>query len=138
MRKMLIARMQISAPAAAESRYRNFLSRASRKPHASIAAMQNMQRVMALNDPEVLNVKIEDLVDDRFVRKLDESGAIDRLYESYGVKLPAKGGGSAGLPIWRHRVLGSKFRQPCRPTGRSGGRAGTGFRFCSASARPAG
>ena len=41
---------------------------------------------MALNDPSVLNVKIEDLADDRFVRKLDESGAIDRLYESYGVK----------------------------------------------------
>ena len=62
------------------------LSRANRKPYASIAAMQNMQRVMALNDPKVLNVKIEDLADDRFVRKLDESGAIDRLYERYGVK----------------------------------------------------
>jgi len=46
--------------------------------------MQNMQRVMALNNPKVLNVKIEDLADDRFVRKLDETGAIDRLYESYG------------------------------------------------------
>ena len=32
--------------------------------------MQNMQRVMALNDPKVLNVKIVDLPDDRFVRKL--------------------------------------------------------------------
>ena len=85
-RKTLMARMKISAPAAAESGYRNFLSHASRKPYASIPAMQNMQRVMALNDPKVLNVKIEDLVDDRFVRKLDQSGAIDRLYESYGVK----------------------------------------------------
>jgi ABC-type nitrate/sulfonate/bicarbonate transport system substrate-binding protein len=85
-RKTLMARMKISTPAAAESGYRNFLSRANRKPYASIAAMQNMQRVMALNDATVLNVKIEDLADDRFVRKLDESGAIDRLYESYGVK----------------------------------------------------
>ncbi|HEV8532684.1 MAG TPA: ABC transporter substrate-binding protein [Methylomirabilota bacterium] len=85
-RKTLMARMKISAPAAAESGYRNFLSRANRKPYASITAMRNMQRVMALNDPKVLSVKIEDLADDRFVRKLDESGAIDRLYESYGVK----------------------------------------------------
>ena len=85
-RKTLMARMKISAPAPAESGYRNFLSRANRKPYASIAAMQNMQRVMALNNPKVLNVKIEDLADDRFVRKLDETGAIDRLYESYGVK----------------------------------------------------
>jgi hypothetical protein len=41
---------------------------------------------MALNDAKALNVKIEDLADDRFVRKLDDSGAIDRLYERYGVK----------------------------------------------------
>jgi len=85
-RKTLMARMKISVPAAAESGYRNFLSRVNRKPYASVAAMQNMQRVMALNDPKVLNVKIEDLADDRFVRKLDESGAIDRLYASYGVR----------------------------------------------------
>jgi hypothetical protein len=80
-RKTLMARMKISTPAAAESGYRNFLTRANRKPYASIASMQNMQRVMALNDASVLNVKIEDLADDRVVRKLDESGAIDRLYE---------------------------------------------------------
>ncbi len=85
-RKTLMARMKISAPAAAESSYRTFLSRANRKPYASITAMQNMQRVMALNDPKVFNVKIEDLADDRFVRRLDESGAIDHLYASYGVK----------------------------------------------------
>ena len=85
-RRTLMSRMNISVLAAAESGYRSFLSRANRKPYASITAMQNMQRVMALNDAKVLNVKIEDLADDRFVRKLDESGAIDRLYESYGVE----------------------------------------------------
>ena len=58
----------------------------NRKPYASVAAMQNMQRVMALHDPKVLNVKVEDLVEHRFVRKLDESGVIDRLYATYGVK----------------------------------------------------
>ena len=84
--KTLMAHLNISVPAAVESGYRAFLARANRKPYGSVAAMQNVQRVMALNDPKVLNVKIEDLADDRFVRKLDESGAIDRLYESYGVK----------------------------------------------------
>jgi hypothetical protein len=48
--------------------------------------MRNMQRVMALHDPKVLSVKVEDLADDRFVRTLDDSGAIDRLYQGYGVK----------------------------------------------------
>jgi ABC-type nitrate/sulfonate/bicarbonate transport system substrate-binding protein len=85
-RKTLMTRMKISAPSAAESGYRSFLARANRKPYPSIAAMRNMQRVMALNDPRVLNVNVEDLADDRFVRKLDDSGAIDRLYEGYRVK----------------------------------------------------
>ena len=58
----------------------------NRKPYASVAAIQNMQRVMALNDPEMLNVKVEDLFEDRFVRKLDRSGVIDQLYSTYGVK----------------------------------------------------
>jgi hypothetical protein len=82
----LAARMKISAPAAAASAYRDFVSRANRKPYASIAAMQNMQRVMALNDSKVLDMKIENLIDDAFVRKLDANGAIDRVYARYGFK----------------------------------------------------
>lgn len=62
------------------------MSRVNRKPYASVAAIQNMQRVMALNDPKMLNVKVEDLFEDRFVRKLDRSGVIDQLYSTYGVK----------------------------------------------------
>jgi NitT/TauT family transport system substrate-binding protein len=85
-RETLMTRTKLSAPAAAESGYRNFLSRANRKPYASVPSMQNLQRVMALNDPKVLNVRVADIADDRFVRELDESGAIDRVYQNYGVK----------------------------------------------------
>jgi hypothetical protein len=41
---------------------------------------------MARHDPKVLMVKVEDLVDDRLVRKLDEGGVVDRLYSTHGVK----------------------------------------------------
>ena len=85
-RNVLMSRLKISVPAAVEIGYRSFLARANRRLYASIPAMRNMQRVMALHDAKILSVKIEDLADDRFVRKLDESGALDRLYESYGVK----------------------------------------------------
>ena len=84
--KTLMAHMQLTDPAAAESSYKNFASRVLRKPYASVEAMQNMQRVMALHDPKVLNLKLADLIEERFVRKLDESGVIDRLYSTYGVK----------------------------------------------------
>ncbi len=84
--KTLMAHMKITDAAAAESAYKNFSSRVIRKPYSSVDAMRNMQRVMALHDPKVLNLKLADLIDERFVRKLDESGVIDRLYSTYGVK----------------------------------------------------
>jgi hypothetical protein len=31
-------------------------------------------------------LKVEDAIDDRFVRKLDETGFIDKMYASYGLK----------------------------------------------------
>jgi ABC-type nitrate/sulfonate/bicarbonate transport system substrate-binding protein len=85
-RNTLMTRTKISTPAAADIGYQNFLSRANRKPYASVRSMQNLQRVMALNDPKVLNVRIADIADDRYVRKLDENGAIDQVYQNYGVK----------------------------------------------------
>ena len=82
----LMAHMQLTDPAAAASAYKTFASRVLRKPYASVEAMQNMQRVMALHDPKVLNLKLADLIEERFVRRLDESGVIDRLYSTYGVQ----------------------------------------------------
>jgi ABC-type nitrate/sulfonate/bicarbonate transport system substrate-binding protein len=84
--KTLMARLNISSPAAAEIAYQGALASLNRRPYVSVAAGETYQRVLARNDPRVLNVKIEDLVDNSFVRKLDESGALDRLYFSYGVK----------------------------------------------------
>jgi hypothetical protein len=34
----------------------------------------------------VEKVKVEDLVDDSFMKKLDQSGFIDEMYAKYGVK----------------------------------------------------
>jgi NitT/TauT family transport system substrate-binding protein len=84
--KTLMARLNISSPEAAEVAYQEFLARAAGKPDVSVAAAQNYQRVLAFNDPRVLSVKIGDLVEQRFVRKLDENGTIDHFYNTYGVK----------------------------------------------------
>jgi hypothetical protein len=37
---------------------------------------------MKIRNPKVENTKVEELVDDRILRKLDESGFIDRLYNT--------------------------------------------------------
>jgi len=58
----------------------------ARKPYPSIERLHNMQRVMSLSKPVVSGVVIEDLVDSRFVRKLDENRFIERTYAAYGVE----------------------------------------------------
>ena len=40
------------------------------------------QRLMALQNPKIAALKIEDLIDSRFVLKLDEKGFIDELYRA--------------------------------------------------------
>jgi hypothetical protein len=67
-------------PLAAERGYQDFLRSMIRKPYPSIGSLRSMQRIIALHDAAVLNLKPEEIVDDRLVRKLDESGAIDGLY----------------------------------------------------------
>ena len=57
-----------------------------RKPYASPKALKKMQSIIAIHDARVLKLNIEDLIEDRFVRKLDESGQLDHQYAAYGKK----------------------------------------------------
>ena len=82
----LMKTFRISDLVAVESAYQDVLRRLLRKPYPSMGSLRDMQRIIALHDAAVLNVRLEDVVDDRLVRKLDEAGVIDRLYAGYGVK----------------------------------------------------
>jgi len=70
----------------AEEGYKDVINGLDRKPHANLAGLRNVQRLMKLRNPAVEKVKVEDLVDDRFMKKLDQSGFIDEMYAKYGVK----------------------------------------------------
>jgi NitT/TauT family transport system substrate-binding protein len=70
----------------AEEGYKDVINGLDRKPYANLAGLRNVQRLMKLRNPAVEKVKIEELVDDRFMKKLDESGFIDQMYARYGVK----------------------------------------------------
>jgi NitT/TauT family transport system substrate-binding protein len=70
----------------AEEGYKDVITGLDRKPHANLAGLRNVQRLMKLRNPAVEKVKIEELVDDRFMKKLDQSGFIDQMYAKYGAK----------------------------------------------------
>jgi ABC-type nitrate/sulfonate/bicarbonate transport system substrate-binding protein len=78
--KSLAKNMRMNDLAAVEEGYQDQVGTLNRKPYPSVEGLRNAQRLMAMQNPKIATIKVEDLVDARFVRKLDESGFIDRLY----------------------------------------------------------
>ena len=84
--KMLMRRLRTDA-AAAEDGYTDLLRGVDRKPLPSFEGMRNLQRLLKPRNPKIGDIKVEDVVDDRIMRKLDESGFIDRAYAAQGASL---------------------------------------------------
>jgi ABC-type nitrate/sulfonate/bicarbonate transport system substrate-binding protein len=70
----------------AEEGFKDMSLGLDRKPYPSLEGLRNVQRLMKARNPKLENAKVEELVDDRILRKLDESGYIDRLYAAQGAK----------------------------------------------------
>jgi len=70
----------------AEEGYRDLVNGTDRKPYAAAAGVTNVVRLMKRTNPKVEKVKAEQLIDDRILKKLDQSGFIDEVLTKYGVK----------------------------------------------------
>ena len=77
---LIMKRLRISDSALAEEGYRDLIKNMSRKPYPAVDGLRNVQRYTKAQNPRIGEVKIEDLIDDRFIRKLDETGFIDQLF----------------------------------------------------------
>lgn len=82
--KMFRDRLKISDPAIIESGYDDIAGEHKREPYPSADGLRVFQRIMKGQSPEVAQVRVEDLVDERIVRRLDSSGFIAKAYD-YGV-----------------------------------------------------
>jgi hypothetical protein len=83
--KLLQRRLRVSEREAEEG-FTDIVIGMDKKPYPSMEGLRNIQRLMKIRNPKLEKAKVEDLVDDQILRRLDESGFIDRLYASYGVK----------------------------------------------------
>jgi NitT/TauT family transport system substrate-binding protein len=81
--KILMKHLRIADPTVAEDGYRDHLLTLNRKPYPSLDGLRSAQRLLAQQNPKVTALRVEDLVEPRFVRNLDESGFIDRLYAAH-------------------------------------------------------
>ena len=78
--KTVMQHMQIADPTLAEEGYQDLMFGIEKKPYPSSDSLRNVQRIMALLNPKVGSVKVEEIIDNRFIRKLDETGFIDSAY----------------------------------------------------------
>lgn len=81
--KTLMRRLRVDA-AAAEEGYSDMLRGVDRKPFASLEGMRNLQRLLKPRNPKIGDLRVEDVVDNRIMRKLDKSGFIDRAFAAQG------------------------------------------------------
>ena len=84
--KTLTRKLGVMDPAALEEGYQEILTGLDRRPYPSLEGMKNIQRLLQSREPRLANVKIEHIVDDELMRKLDSNGFIDRVYRGYGIK----------------------------------------------------
>jgi NitT/TauT family transport system substrate-binding protein len=84
--RTIMRRLQINDLSVAEEGYQDLLTSVERKPFPSLEGMRNIRRLMAIQNSKAANVKIEDLIDARLIRKLDENGYIDKVAAGYGLK----------------------------------------------------
>jgi hypothetical protein len=81
-------RLRITEMGFAEDGYQELLTRGGleKKPHPSLEGVRNVQRLMQISNPRVGEIKLEEIVDRSIMRKLDDSGFIDRMYGVYPAK----------------------------------------------------
>ena len=84
--KTIMRRLQIDDPKVGEEGYQDLMTSIERKPFPSLEGLRNIRRLMATQNPKAANVKVEDLIDARIIRKLDENGYMDKVAAGYGLK----------------------------------------------------
>jgi NitT/TauT family transport system substrate-binding protein len=78
--ELIMKKLRLKDTGTAEEGYHDAVRTMARKPYPAIEGMRNVQRLLKTQNPRVGEVNVDDLVDNRFIRKLDESGFFDRLY----------------------------------------------------------
>jgi len=79
----IMKRLKLNESSVAEEGYLDVINGVERKPFPTIEGLRNIQRLMKLRNPSIDKLKLEAMVDDRMLHRLDESGFIDALAKTY-------------------------------------------------------
>lgn len=84
--KTIMQHLRITDSVTAEEGYRDLVTGLDKKLVPSIEGLRNTQRLLKPRNAKLENIKVEELIDDQLVKRLEESGFITRLQTAYGIK----------------------------------------------------
>ena len=78
--QIMARHMKLNDSTLLDDGYQDLLVGLERKPYAALDGLRNIQRIMSTINANANRAKVDEIIDNRIVRKLDESGFIDGLY----------------------------------------------------------
>ena len=84
--KTIMQHLRLSDPTAVEEGYQDLVTGLDKKLVPSSEGLRNIQRLLKPRNPKLEAIRVEELIDDQIVRRLEESGFINRLQATYGLK----------------------------------------------------
>jgi hypothetical protein len=71
--KTMTARLRLPDDASAEVGYQDLIRGVEAKPYPSLEGLRNLQRLMRVHNPKVASIRVEEMVDDRILRRISKA-----------------------------------------------------------------
>ena len=82
----LMKRLKLADAALAEEGYQDIVTGVERRPFPTVEGLRNIQRLMKIRNPAIDKIRVDEMIDDRILRRIDESGFIEGLSRIYGTR----------------------------------------------------
>jgi NitT/TauT family transport system substrate-binding protein len=79
--RLLASNLRLTSPADAEESYLAVIHSYERVPHTSLEGMKRLQTLLAQINPKIAEVRVENVIDNSFMNKLEGSGYIQNVYK---------------------------------------------------------
>jgi ABC-type nitrate/sulfonate/bicarbonate transport system substrate-binding protein len=79
--RLIATNLRLTNPGDAEESYHGVINSFERVPHINLEGMKRLQRLLAQLNPKVAEVRIESVIDNSFMNKLESSGFIQTVYK---------------------------------------------------------
>ena len=79
--RLLASNLRLTNTADAEESYHAVINSYERAPHTSLEGMKRLHKLMTQINPNIADVRVENVIDNSFMNKLETSGYIQSVYK---------------------------------------------------------